>query len=120
MRKHDYICAECGAQYRDHLGDNPTCCNKKLEPYYGNWEELQVGDSGNNIGENTYSDGRVRNFTAMQDPLTRMEIEGKFKDRGVTKLKPEQRAEFKEKLRKDGDSPKLREQILDARKQKAL
>lgn len=116
MRKHDYICFECGTQYRDHLGDNPTCCNKKLEPYYGNWEEVQIGDSGNNIGENTYKDGRIRKFTAMDDPLTRAELEHKIGDRGVCRLKPEARQEFREKLAKDGDSPQLREKILEARK----
>ena len=118
MRIHDYFCDQCGQRFNDFSGENPTCCNHILEPYYGNWDEMKVADSGNNIGEDRYSDGRIRNFKALDDPLTKAELGGKIGDSGVTRLTKEARQEFRERLAKDGDSVGLRQAILDARKKK--
>ena len=114
MPLHDYRCTECGTIYDDRR-EVPECCSRKCEIFYGYWEDLLVGDNGNNIGEKTYKNGTLRHFGALDDPLTTAELRAKHKDRGNCKLSEDAREYFRGKLKTDGDSPKLREEILEAR-----
>jgi hypothetical protein len=111
MLLHDYVCKECGTLHADCL-EKPECCGE-VEITFANWKGVAYHGT-------QYHDslGRRKAYGVIDDPLARIELQldNSPEAAGVRTLSNEAAAEFRGRLESDGDSPKLRTEILEARK----
>lgn len=124
MPKHDYKCGnyECRNYEFDVIvpyGEEvfcPECC-APMEITYEFWDDVALEDHGRSRNEKADHNGFVKNWSATDDPLARLELlGGSLKDKGVITFTPDQQAAFRQRILVEGDSPKLRKDILAQRK----
>lgn len=117
MAIHDYACTSCDWTEFDSKESWSTCprCDSKVTITYQHWNTIMTGRD-NNCLFNT--DGSRNRYGVLDDPLCLLKL-GLKKDNhsGFNSMVPNiQKAELLNKLQTDGDSPKLREQVLQAGK----
>lgn len=117
MPLHDYKCRNCGDVLLDQL-ESPTqecisCGDVSYEITYSHWKTVGVGEDLSALEDRF---GRRKAFTAGEDPTCAIEL-GLASDNGsgVRTFTPEQQSNYLQKIMKDGDSPKLRREILRQR-----
>lgn len=110
---HDYICNKCGSIFIDYIYP-PQCCGEECSITYAYWRKLGVGS-----GDEHFKDGYLNKAWASDDPLCKIELglQDKIGDSRYRTFSKEQAAYYREKMRRDGDSHKLRKEILDAREE---
>jgi hypothetical protein len=114
MRLHDYVCEKCGKDFLDELSV-PRCCEANASITFKNWRSFNMV---RDIIADALTDakGYRQNFTALEDPVCRHSL-GLETGGGINNFSPDQTREYQEKLQRDGDSPKLRKEILATRKE---
>jgi hypothetical protein len=128
--RHDLKCTNCNMVERDVYVDRnsivnggvddlcPHCNTHGRSIYFGNWEDIQVFNDG--MGgmfgyQRTDKKGRVREFGVMDDTLSKIQL-GMYTrptDKGLKNFTDDQTAAFREKLASQGDSGKLRKEIIE-------
>lgn len=113
----DYLCQSCGIVMEDCI-EKPTACEKcqgPVEVTFQNWRTMHRAESASDL---TDSHGFRKAFGAAEDPLCKIEM-GLENDNGhgIKTFSPGQQRYYVEKICKDGDSPKLRREILRQRAQ---
>lgn len=118
---HDYRCDQCGHIERDYWSASaPTCIEcisagrdpSVMQVTFELWERgLTWTDD-----ELTDAKGFRKAFCATEDALCLSEL-GMAPTAGIQKFTPDLVQEYREKLVRDGDSPRLRQEILDKRKE---
>jgi|JFJP01.1.fsa_nt_gi hypothetical protein len=116
---HDYICDVCGNILLDQWGaPDATCCDKDMRIHFGNFGKGIFKDDL--VRDQTHgADGGIARASVRNDPLALAEI-GLGKrgmPNGTTTFTRDQKVEFLGKYLRDGDSPKLRREILSQRAQ---
>lgn len=109
---HDYKCTQCVHQEPDSISEIITCpiCGGTMIRYYGNWRTVEFDARKDS---RTDAKGYIKQFSAMDDPLCMANMglaEGRLTE--FSKVAPDKQKEFQEKLKLDGDSPKLRREVL--------
>lgn len=115
----DFICAECKYEENnfDKMEGTPVCPNCHTE-MIKNWSHCRTGlvNGGIPVNSRYCTDNKTLNkFSAKDDPLCQIEMGLKSDNHSGTRtFTPEQAKEFRERAAVE-DSPKLRQQVLDAR-----
>lgn len=128
MPTHDLLCTKCETMYPD-MHVNPegikdghtilkcvVCGEEKMKIYFGMWDNMQIFNDG--LGDGRYDKkGRVRAFNAMEDPVAKIELgfHKDIHDKGLQTFSQDQVLHFRERLAVEGNTPKLREKILETR-----
>lgn len=130
MPIHDLKCRECGDIHRDvivHYNDMedgkvawPVCreCEKPAyDVYFGEWGDVGLEDHGRSRNERVDANGYIKNFGVRDCSLSQLELGviRKPTDAGLKTFTPEQSEAFRLRTLVDGDSPKLRREILETR-----
>jgi hypothetical protein len=113
MALNDYICKTCDLLEENYIY-KPSCpkCGQEMEVTFQNWHSLEFNARK---GERTDATGAVQEFGALDDPLCMAQMGlGSEQLKSYQRTTPEQATEFVERLQKDGDSRKLRKDILRA------
>jgi len=118
MPTHDLLCDNCNdfrgdvwvnrGDTKDGIHVSPCeHCGGTVKIFYGNWEHDFLFNEG--LGD--------RKFGVMDDPLAKLEIgmHKRAQDRTMQTFSEDQVMTFRERLAVEGDSPKLREKILETR-----
>lgn len=111
MALHDYVCNPCGTAENDFVF-RPNCpvCGQAMEITYANWRTF---DFDARKDERTDTNGAVKQFGALDDPLCLAQMGlGSDSLRSYQRTTPDEAKEFAERLQRDGDSRKLRKDIL--------
>jgi len=122
MILNDYKCWDCGHIHDDEESKPERCDNcggTNLAWCLENWRTVAFANKGRPINERVHPDtGEMAFHGAADDPLTAIEIglQDKPGDSSFRTFTFEQQIEFQTKLAKDGDSKKLREEVLATRK----
>ena len=108
---HDYICPVCFERENDMLS-KPLCpqCNLPMEITFENWTTIQT-DARHD--ERLDANGAVRAFSALDDPIASAQLGINPKLKQYCKTSPEEQVELQQRIVKDGDSPKLRRELLN-------
>ena len=117
MPLHDYLCLSC-----EHVMENefeaPTKCSKcgadDLEITFQNWKMFNRRRDVKSANDLVDDLGNRRAFKASEDPTVRIEM-GLQASNGLQTFSPEQAAEYRERLMRDGDTPTLRRKVLRER-----
>lgn len=115
MPMHDYKC-RCGRFVRD-VTERPTeceCGDPDFAVSYCFWSKFNEVREFKSESDLTDDKGFRRLFTATEDPTCMIEM-GLLEGNGIKTFHPEQVREYQERLVKDGDTPRLRKQILQER-----
>jgi len=119
---HDLICRECNTVFEDVLADHVTekfecdeCGHKPLEILFRECPSMKIFEN-----ERFTTDGKFQRATVADDPLIQQEL-GLVNDCKFATLSPEERAGYRERYFKEGDSPALRDEVseLSAKNRKA-
>jgi hypothetical protein len=127
MLTHDLKCTNCNdfrsdvwmerGETKDGVHVQPCIhCGGTVKVYYGNWGHDFLFNEGKGDSR-TDKKGFIRRFGVMDDPLAKLEI-GMHKrpqDKGMQTFTEDQVMTYRERLAVEGDSPKLREKILETR-----
>ncbi len=112
----DYKCIQCNLVHTDLLYE-PTSCYScgahAFEVFFGNWSTIEFDARK---GERLDAHGAVRQFGVLDDPLARSQL-GLTSDpqlASYARVPAEQAEELRGRLMKDGDSGKLRKDVLEA------
>lgn len=121
MILNDYRCNICGFLMVDEprKPDVCSCGATDFELTFENWRTMSFANGGRPINERVNSDtGALQFHGAVDDPLTKIEmgLQDRAGDAGIRTTTPEQRRYLQQKYAKDGDSKKLREEVLMLRK----
>ena len=114
---HDFRCDNCNKLHENEV-EKPSVCESCGLPHlsytFENWKKFN--GMRDVKGENDLVDdaGRRRKFKASEDPTCLIEL-GLQEDRGIKTLSNEQSDYFRGRLLIDGDTPKLRKEILRER-----
>ena len=112
MAINDFKCVRC-AFIEENMLAKPDCCplcGEKMEVTFEKWDRLEVDPRKD---ERTDSKGFVKAFSALDDPICAAQLGlGDSKLQSYCKLDSDEQKEFQGRLTKDGDSPKLRRDIL--------
>ena len=84
---------------------------------YAYWGDVQVMNHGRPTQELTDRHGYRRKFAALDDPLCQIDL-GVHQDQssnGIRAFPEELSREFRDRITRDGDSPKLRDDMLSVR-----
>lgn len=111
---HDFKCTSCNWFANDEPYEINVCpiCGNTAYKYFGNWQTIQVDPRHD---ERLDSKGNVRQFGALEDPLALANMGlGSGQLASYCKVSEEKQIEFRERLIKDGDSGKLRKDVLEA------
>jgi len=109
---HDYICPSCQYRENDRIGKT-LCphCEENMQITFDGWKKLEFNQYAAN--DRVDNKGFVRKFSASDDPLCLSQLGiGDSKLQSYNKFTPDESAEFRGRMLTDGDSPKLRRQIL--------
>lgn len=122
MILNDYRCSICGFLLVDQetKPDVCSCGATDFELTFENWRTMAFANGGRPINERVNSDtGALQFHGAGDDPLTAIEmgVQNKVGDNNVRTTSHEQQRYFQAKLATDGDSKKLREEVLMTRKE---
>lgn len=118
---HDYRCDACGHIERDYWSASaPTCIEcisagrdpSVMQVTFELWER----GLGHTNDELTDAKGFRKAFALTEDPVCLAEL-GMAPTAGIQKFTPEMVQHYREKLVKEGDSPKLRQEVLDKRQE---
>lgn len=112
MAINDYKCIDCGHVEQDMLENPEICpvCDAKMEVFFGNWTGIEM-DARHD--ERCDGKGFVKRFSCADDPLVMAQLGfGDSKLQSYNRMRPEQQKEYQDRFIKDGDSPKLRKEIL--------
>lgn len=111
MALNDYECKSCGTVEKDYIY-KPTCqtCGQEMQVTFAYWNSLEFDARKD---ERTDANGAVKQFGALDDPLCLAQM-GLGSDglRSYQRTTPDEAKEFAERLQRDGDSRKLRKDIL--------
>ena len=108
----DYRCTGCN-NILENLIENPLtcpCCGATMVVYYGNWRTVEFDARKD---ERTDAKGCIKAFSCKDDPLVLANMglaEGRLTE--FAKVPVEKQKEFQEKMLIEGDSPKLRREVL--------
>jgi hypothetical protein len=81
-----------------------------MDVTFQNWKKLEFDAR---VDERTDARGFVKKFSALDDPLCAAQLGmGTQQLQSYNKMTPEESTEFRQKLIANGDSPKLRREIL--------
>jgi hypothetical protein len=124
MPKHDYRCPVCDNIEADVVvpyGEPFQCdvCSSPMNITYELWDEssFSLVDHGRSRNEKLDHNNFIKNWSATDDPLTRLEVlSTNLKDRSIRTFTPEQQSSFRRRIMVDGDSPQIRKDILATRK----
>jgi len=114
MAINDYRCVDCGHVEQDLLSNPEVCpiCDSCMSVFFGNWNNIEIDPRHD---ERQDSKGFVKRFSCADDPLVMSQLGlGDSKLQSFNRMKPEQQKEYQDRFIKDGDSPKLRKEILKA------
>ena len=111
----DYKCYCCGYLDRDRVEKPSTCpnCNTDdgMQVTFQNWTKLEFNQYSEN--DRVDSKGYIRKFSALDDPICAAQLGmGTEQLQSYNRLSSEESTEFRQKLISNGDSPKLRREIL--------
>ena len=112
----DYRCSACNFVHEDLLYEPLTCisCGERaFEVFFGNWNTIEFDARKD---EKTDSKGAIKQFGVMDDPLCRANL-GLTSDpqlASYARVPSEKAEELRGRLMKDGDSGKLRKDVLEA------
>lgn len=119
MPINDYRCVECNEFIRDSWGTPDECPNCKgincFEIDFRGWQKLALVNDGQSITDRLDRNNAIQNAHCADDPLCMMEMGLHPDGHNVAKLTREESTYFREKWLKDGDSGKLRKELLAAR-----
>jgi hypothetical protein len=129
MPIHDLICKGCGVIEEDVyvpverlLGDGRTnaecaCCNTPLEIYLGFWPDVGLPNHGRDVNERLDKDNFLRKANVSDDPVCAIEagLRDKHGDEQLRTFSPEQTRYVQEKILTEGDTYKLRQEVLSMR-----
>ena len=110
----DFRCPQCDHLERDVYGSsNPTCivCETTMEITFEDWPPISFTDD-----KDTDSKGFRKTFGAAEDPVCLAEL-GLSEGTGIRKFNDEMTTEYRERLVKDGSTPRLRQEILEKRQE---
>lgn len=97
----------------------PSCLQKQMMVYFGNWNDIAMDDGGRCTNDRYDRQGMIKNFTAQDDPVAMIEMGFHKKhrpaDRHMQTFNADQVQAFRTRLVVDGDSPTLRKEILATR-----
>jgi hypothetical protein len=115
MPINDYKCTNKSCAFIEHdMIERPDAClncGSEMEVTFENWNKLEFNPYSSN--DRVDSKGFVRRFSASDDPLCLAQLGiGDSQLQEYNKMTPEESAEFRGKMIAEGDSPKLRRQIL--------
>jgi len=119
MILHDYKCKVCGTVHLDCL-EPAICCEERTEITFEAWTKVSFANGGRPVNERVNPNtGDLQFHGAVDDPLTKIEmgLRNNVGDAGIRTTTPDQRRYLVEKLASDGDSKKLREEVLTLRNQ---
>ncbi len=111
-RINDYKCTSCGYIDCDRIEKPDSCpsCSGSMEVTFENWSKIEFDARKD---ERTDAKGFVKKFSALDDPLCAAQLGmGDSRLQSYNKLSEEESTEFRQRLIAEGDSPKLRRQIL--------
>ncbi len=117
---HDWECLNCKAEMREQLAKPTECgCGKpdwQWHVRYWNKDQNPLCGARDFKTSNDLVDDRGfrRRFRATEDPTVMAEL-GLGEDKGISTFNIDQKMEYVERMMKDGDTPKLRRQVLDQR-----
>lgn len=97
-----------------------NCGSQDIEVIFSQWRTVAYVNGGRPVNERVNPLTNTLNFHgAADDPLTRIELglQDRAGDSGIRTFSPEQQCYFLEKLITDKDSKKLREEVLQTRKE---
>ncbi len=125
MPKHDYYCESCTNLEADVVlpYNAPLICDvceSTMRITYELWtgDTIWLEDHGRSRNEKTDHNNFVKNWSANDDPLARIEITGGgTKDKGLVTFSADQQAAFRRRVLVDGDTPALRRDVLATRKE---
>lgn len=111
----DYRCVECEYIDRDRLEKATHCPNcdaeNSFEVTFINWRGIEVDTRHD---ERCDSHGNIKQFGVLDCPLSSAQLGlGDAKLQSFKRISDEQSRELREKLMKDGDSRKLRREVLN-------
>jgi hypothetical protein len=109
---HDFICPKCAHRENDLIGP-ATCahCGENMQITFDGWCKLEFNQYSSN--DRLDSKGYVRKFSAADDPICMAQLGmGDAKLQSYNQMTPEESTEFRQKMIANGDSPKLRREIL--------
>jgi len=112
----DFICDSCGKIELDVWGEpDGLCCGEKPRRHYGN-HFRNIPKDNIDLSATHDAEGHILRAQVRSDPLCKHEL-GLIKgaQNGVSTFSNDQRREYVGRLLKDGDSPKLRQEILATR-----
>lgn len=117
MPINDYQCNVKSCRYidKDRLYKSDKCPNcdgeGTFEVFFGDWKKLEFNPYSANDRHD--SKGFIRKFSSLDDPLCQANMGmGSKQLQSYNKMTEEESKSFRERLIKDGDSPKLRREIL--------
>lgn len=117
MPIHDYSCTKCGAIIED-VTSIPVSCQgcegTSFTVTYRNWRTMHALEGGTARDSLHDSKGAYKKFNATSDPLCQIEL-GLGEDKGIRSFNADQSVHFMEKMLTDGDSPRLRDEMLRTR-----
>ena len=114
MAINDYRCADCGFEEYDLIADPKNCamCDGLMYVNFSYWKGLEIDPRHD---ERLDSKGFVKKFGLLDDPLASAQLGmGDPKLQSYNRLSEEEQKVYKERLILDGDSPKLRKDVLKA------
>lgn len=113
---HSYRCRKCRAFVQDSLGypDDCQCGSNEFEITFEDWRTLSCLEGGTARDSLVDSKGNRKKFNASEDPLVLHEL-CMEKGHGIRSFSDDQTLHYTEKLLVEGDTPKLRDEILKVR-----
>jgi len=122
MILNDYRCSICGFLLvdQDSVPSVCSCGATDFELTFENWRSVAFVNGGRPINERVNCDtGALQFHGAADDPLTRIEmgLQNRAGDNGIRTTTHEQQHYLQAKYAADGDSKRLREEVLMIRKE---
>lgn len=113
---HDYSCDKCGKLVEDSFGypDDCDCGSSAFTITFAYWRTISCLEGGMSADSLVDSKGNRKKFTFDDDPLCAIEA-GLSESKGIRALSDDQTMYFMEKRMTDGNSIKLRDEVLKAR-----
>lgn len=117
MLLHDFKCTHCGVIEKDIIvtrGEKVRCvkCFEFMEVYYGFWSDLALTNHGDLNSSRLDKDGYIRKFGVLDDKYAAAQLGLAEQGRGLKKFSDEEAAEWRTRLAVEGDSDKLRKDVL--------
>ena len=108
---HDYVCSKCQYRENDRIA-GLVCphCETEMQITFDGWKSMEIDPRHD---ERCDSKGFVKRFSVKDDPLCLANIGlGSPQLQSYNKLSEDEQKVFQERLIANGDSPKLRREIL--------